>query len=44
MKGIKQLKSGFTDPKMKELIDTLWREYYGLYVEKYDRSEERRGG
>jgi hypothetical protein len=41
MKGIKQLKSGFADPKMKELIETLWREYYGLYVEKYDRDPEK---
>ena len=41
MKGIRQLKSGFADPRMKELIDTLWREYYGLYVEKYDRDPEK---
>ena len=40
MKGIRQLKSGFADPRMKELIDTLWREYYGLYVEKYDRDPD----
>jgi len=41
MKGIRQLKSGFADPRMKELIDTLWREYYGLYVEKYNRDPEK---
>ena len=40
MKGIRQLKSGFADPRMKELIDTLWREYYGLYVEKYNRDPD----
>ena len=41
MKGLRQLKSGFADPRMKELIDTLWREYYGLYVEKYNRDPEK---
>ena len=41
MKGIKKLKAGFADPKMKDLIETLWREYYGLYVEKYNRDPEK---
>jgi hypothetical protein len=26
---------------MKELIDSLWREYYGLYAEKYNRDPEK---
>jgi hypothetical protein len=41
VKGIKKLKAGFADPKMKDLIETLWREYYGLYVEKYNRDPEK---
>ena len=41
MKGLRQLKLGFADPRMKELIDTIWREYYGLYVEKYNRDPEK---
>jgi hypothetical protein len=37
MRGIRQLKAMFSDPRMKEMIDSLWREYPGLYNEKYDR-------
>ena len=37
MRGIRELKAMFADPRMKELIDSLWREYYGLYNEKYNR-------
>lgn len=35
MRGLRQLKAMWRDPNMKELIDSLWREYYGLYNEKY---------
>ena len=35
MRGIRQLKAMWRDPNMKELIDSLWREYPGLYNEKY---------
>lgn len=38
MKGIRQLKAMFDDPRMKELIVSLWREYPGLYNEKYNHS------
>jgi hypothetical protein len=41
MKGLRQLKALWRDPNMKELIDSLWREYYGLYNEKYDRNPEK---
>ena len=41
MRGIRQLKALWRDPNMKELIDSLWREYYGLYAEKYDRGPEK---
>ena len=37
MRGLRQLKAMWRDPNMKELIDSLWREYYGLYAEKYNR-------
>jgi len=29
------------DPNMRELIESLWREYYGLYTEKYNRDPEK---
>lgn len=38
MKGHRQLKAMWRDPNMKELIDSLWREYPGLYNEKYNRT------
>ena len=41
MKGRVQLKEIWKDPNMKELIDSLWREYPGLYNEKYDRDPEK---
>ena len=41
MKGRRQLKDIWKDPNMKELIDSLWREYPGLYNEKYDRDPEK---
>ncbi|HCY41777.1 MAG TPA: hypothetical protein DHV48_10540 [Prolixibacteraceae bacterium] len=41
MSGIRQLKKMFADPRMKQLIDTLWREYYALYKEKYDSDPEK---
>jgi len=41
MRGLRQLKAMWRDPNMKELIDSLWREYYGLYAEKYDRDPEK---
>ena len=41
MRNIRYLKSMFDDPRMKELIDSLWREYPGLYNEKYDRDPEK---
>jgi hypothetical protein len=41
MRGLRQLKSIWRDPNIKELIDSLWREYYGLYNEKYDRNPEK---
>ncbi len=41
MKGRVQLKDIWKDPNMKELIDSLWREYPGLYNEKYDRDPEK---
>ena len=31
----------FADPRMLELIETLWREYYGLYSEKYSRDPQK---
>ncbi|MFY9150838.1 MAG: hypothetical protein WAO52_02400 [Prolixibacteraceae bacterium] len=34
------LKAMFADPRMKELIDSLWREYPGLYNEKYNRDPQ----
>jgi len=37
MRGRRDLKSMFADPRLKELIDSLWREYPGLYNEKYNR-------
>jgi len=37
MRGRRDLKSMFADPRIKELIDSLWREYPGLYNEKYNR-------
>lgn len=41
MRGRRELKAMWRDPNMKELIDSLWREYYGLYTEKYSRDPER---
>lgn len=41
MRGLRQLKTMWRDPNMKELIDSLWREYYGLYNEKYDRNPKK---
>jgi len=41
MKGRRQLKAMFRDPNMKELIESLWREYPGLYNEKYNRDPEK---
>ncbi|MDP3642030.1 MAG: hypothetical protein Q8S54_02440 [Bacteroidota bacterium] len=41
MRGLRQLKAMWRDPNMKELIDSLWREYPGLYNEKYDRNLEK---
>ena len=38
MRGLRQLKAMWRDPNMKELIDSLWREYPGLYNEKYNRT------
>jgi len=35
MKARRELKKMWSDPRMKETIDSLWREYYGLYNEKY---------
>lgn len=29
------------DPNMRELIESLWREYYGLYAEKYNRDPKK---
>ena len=40
MRSKRALKAMFTDPRMKELIDSLWREYPGLYNEKYDRDPQ----
>jgi hypothetical protein len=40
MRGRRELKSMWRDPRMKELIDSLWREYYGLYTEKYKSQTE----
>jgi len=40
MRGRRELKSMWRDPRMKELIDSLWREYYGLYAEKYKSTTE----
>lgn len=37
MRGQRALKAMFQDPRMKELIECLWREYPGLYNEKYAR-------
>jgi hypothetical protein len=36
MRGERQLKAMWNDPRMKELIDSLWREYPGLYNERYN--------
>jgi len=41
MRGKRELKAMWTDPRMKELIESLWREYYGLYNEKYNRDPEK---
>jgi len=38
MKSRRELISMWNDPRMRELIDSLWREYYGLYQERYSRS------
>jgi len=35
IRGRRELKEMWRDPKMKLLIDSLWREYYALYTEKY---------
>lgn len=40
MRGFRQLKAMWDDPRMKELIDSLWREYPGLYNERYSRFPE----
>lgn len=39
-RGRRELKAMWKDPRMKELIDSLWREYYGLYTEKYKSTTE----
>lgn len=41
MTGIRQIKSAWSDPKMRALIDALWREYYALYGERYDSDPEK---
>jgi hypothetical protein len=38
MRGEHALKAMFPDPRMKEMIESLWREYPGLYNEKYNRT------
>lgn len=41
MKGPRQLKAMFSnDPNMRSLIDSLWRDYYGLYAEKTKKEIE----
>ena len=42
MKNLKELESMWPrDPNMRQLVISLWREYYGLYTEKYDRDPEK---
>lgn len=41
MTGKRQIKAVWRDPKMRALIDALWREYYALYGEKYDNDPEK---
>lgn len=40
MRSELSLKAMFADPRMKELIDSLWREYPGLSNEKYNRDPQ----
>jgi len=38
MRSLSDILKLWSDPRMKETIRVLWREYYGLYIEKYNRS------